>query len=295
VILTGNINKSLADLRLDDAVSKLFDNVSKSEIRRIIDLGGCTVNKVMTRVASKPLQEGDEVTIGLMEKERFIDVKYEKTDLLYEDNNFLALCKAPGINSQRTPYQLKGTVEYAVGMYLKQLGVKEPVRVVHRLDRGTSGVMFFPKNKQAATYISASLKNGEVTKTYFAIVLNVPQKTEWQVDKPIGKLNKFRYGVTNPGRKAITNFKTISSSENGALIQVTPITGRTHQIRVHLAHSGYPIVGDRIYGGAEASRMMLHCYSMSFIDNSGKQIKAIAPPDQLFIDTCSKLNLELTF
>ena len=128
----------------------------------------------MVRVASRELAVGDEIIVGVMEPERFVDVKLAADDLLYEDHNFLALNKAPGINSQRTPYQFKGTVEYAVGQYLRETGSKEPARVIHRLDRGTSGVMFFPKNKQAATWISDQLKNGRVEKVYWAIVTADP-------------------------------------------------------------------------------------------------------------------------
>src|SRR5512137_747916 len=162
MILTARTDKDCAGLRLDDAAKELFPQLSKGEIRRIIDLGGCAVNQVMVRVASRQLRAGDEITLGVMEAERFIDVRYSRADLLYEDRSYLAINKAPGINSQRTPYQFKGTVEYAVGQYLREAGSKEPARVIHRLDRGTSGVMFFPKNKQAATWISDQLKNSLV-------------------------------------------------------------------------------------------------------------------------------------
>ena len=153
MILTGRAGTEQSGLRLDDGAKELFPQLSKGQIRRIIDLGGCAVNQVMVRVASRTLKAGDELALGVMEPERFVEVRYEKRDLLYESNDYLAVNKAAGINSQRTPYQFKGTVEYAVGAYLQELGSKEPARVIHRLDRGTSGVMFFPKNKQAATHV----------------------------------------------------------------------------------------------------------------------------------------------
>jgi len=228
-----------------------------------------------------------------MEPERFVDVRLVKEDLLFEDSNYLALNKSSGINSQRTPYQLKGTVEYAVSLYLKEQGSNEPARVIHRLDRGTSGVMFFPKNKPAATYISSELKESRVEKIYWAIVSDLPEETEWSVDAPIGKLNKFRYGVTLPGKPSVTNFRIISTSGRHALIEARPVTGRTHQIRVHLTHCNLPIVGDTPYGGTPAERMLLHCRSMSFRGRRGETIRAEAPIDATFTAFCLKTGLSL--
>ncbi|NVO01044.1 MAG: RluA family pseudouridine synthase, partial [Geobacteraceae bacterium] len=182
MILTSHIPFEQSGQRLDDAAKAIFPQLSKTQLRRIIDLGGCAVNQVMVRVASREVRQGDEIIIGVMEPERFVDVCLKKEELLFEDRHFLALNKASGINSQRTPYQLKGTAEYAVAMYLKGEGSSEPARVIHRLDRGTSGVMFFPKNKQAATYISDELKNSRVEKVYWAIVSDLPEQETWTVD-----------------------------------------------------------------------------------------------------------------
>ena len=293
MILIARAGEEQASLRLDDGARELFPQLSKGEIRRIIDLGGCAVNQVMVRVASRQLKAGDEIAIGVMEQERFVDVRYSREDLLYEDRSYLAVNKASGINSQRTPYQFKGTAEYAVGQYLKEEGSSEPARVIHRLDRGTSGVMFFPKTKAAATWISDRLKAGEVEKVYWAIVTDLPEEESWTVDAPIGKQSKFRYGVMLPGKPSLTEFRVIASTGEGALIEARPKTGRTHQIRVHLTHGGLPILGDQPYGGAPAERMMLHCRTMSFIDRGEKLIQATAPVDGQFAAACRELGLAL--
>jgi len=293
MILSSFVASDQSGLRLDDAAKALFPQLSKTQIRRIIDLGGCTVNQTMVRVASREIRQRDEIIIGVMEAERFVDVRLVKEELLFEDSNYLAINKASGINSQRTPYQLKGTAEYAVAMYLKEQGSSEPARVIHRLDRGTSGVMFFPKNKPAATHISAELKESRVEKVYWAIVSDLPEETQWTVDAPIGKLNKFRYGVTLPGKPSVTNFRVISTAGKYALIEARPVTGRTHQIRVHLTHCELPIVGDAPYGGAPAKRMLLHCRSMSFRGNKGETIRAEAPLDEIFTDFALETGLLL--
>ncbi|GAB7024991.1 pseudouridine synthase [Geotalea toluenoxydans] len=293
MILKASVSAELAGMRLDDGARQLFPDLSKTQIRRIIDWGGCTISDALVRVASRQLREGDLISLGVMEPERCVEIAYGKEDLLYEDGGYLAINKAAGLNSQRTPYQLKGTVEYAVDCYLKSLGSKEPARVIHRLDRGTSGVMFFPKHKKAATHISFLLKEGTVEKVYWALVADVPEQDQWTVDAPIAKLNKFRYGVALPGREARTAFRVIAAGKGATLIEAHPFTGRTHQIRVHLAHSGLPIIGDATYGGDHAPRMMLHCRTMAFTSREGKEISATAPPDEAFRQVCRDFGIEI--
>ncbi len=293
MILRGFAGPELAGLRLDDGAKALFPQLSKGEIRRIIDWGGCAVNDVMVRVASRTLREGDELIIGVMEAERCVELTYSAAGMLYEDKDYLAVNKAAGLNSQRTPYQLKGTVEYAVDLYLKSQGSNEPARVIHRLDRGTSGVMFFPKQKKAATHISYLLKNGEVEKIYWALVPGRPEEDTWTVEAPIAKLNKFRYGVSLPGREARTEFRVLAAGRGATLVEARPLTGRTHQIRVHLLHTGLPIIGDQPYGGLPAPRMMLHCRAMSFKTRDGREVRAEAPVDAAFAAVCAEYGIEV--
>jgi 23S rRNA pseudouridine1911/1915/1917 synthase len=284
MILVARVTAQQAGMRLDDGAKMIFPQFSKGEIRRVIDWGGCNVSQALVRVASRALKEGDEIALGVMAQERCIELVYARKDMLYEDKDFIAVYKEAGFNSQRTPYQLKGTVEYAVDCYLKAIGLKEPARVVHRLDRGTSGVMFFPKHKQAATLISNLLRDGKVEKTYWALVSGSPEQSEWSVDAPIGRVSKFRYGVALPGRSARTLFRVIGAGAGVTAIEARPLTGRTHQIRVHLSHGGFPIIGDESYGGMPAARMMLHCRSMRFTGTKGRIIEAEAPTDAAFTE-----------
>ncbi len=281
-----------AGLRLDDGLKSLFPHLSKSRIRRIIDWGGCTIGTEKARVASRKLRRGDEITLGIMEEEKCLDLFYTVNDMLHEDENCLAVSKGAGINCQRTPYQLKGTVEYAVETYLKGRGSREPARVVHRLDRGTSGVMIFPKNRRFAAYLSRLLKEGKMEKTYLALVIGIPSSREWEIDAPIAKIASSRYGVAVPGKEARTRFRVLAEGTGAALVEARPLTGRTHQIRVHLAHHGLPIVGDAVYGGAPAHRMMLHCLTMAFPAESGRHLGITAPVDEEFINICGEWGIE---
>ncbi|RNC68025.1 MAG: RluA family pseudouridine synthase [Desulfuromonadales bacterium] len=293
MILTARVGKEQEGMRLDDGAVKLFPQLSKGRVRKIIDWGGCTVGGQMVRVASRSLRPGEEIVLGVMEPEGYRDFAYTRDDLLYEDADYLAVNKAAGINCQRTPYQLKGTAEHAVSCYLRSRGSQEPARVIHRLDRGTSGVMIFPANRRAAAHISAELKEGRVEKVYWALVAGVPPEESWTVDAPMAKIGTSRYGVASPGRDSRTLFRLLARGDGACLVEARPITGRTHQIRVHLAYSGLPIIGDSTYGGEPASRMMLHCRAMAFSRADGRLVSIQAPPDLPFRDACLRNRIDI--
>jgi RluA family pseudouridine synthase len=292
MIMKGLFTIKEAGLRLDEAAAILFPELSRTRIRRIIDMGGCAVNETMSRVASRQVREGDRITLGVMESGRFQDLVFTGKDIIYEDGDLLAIGKPAGFSSQRTPYQLKGTVEHAVGVYMKEKGIGEPVRIVHRLDRGTSGVMLFPKNRATAARLSALLKEGLVEKRYLALVSGKPGSGEWVVDQPIAKIAPARYGVATPGKEARTEFRILRAERGVALVEGRPLTGRTHQVRVHLAFSKLPIVGDSTYGGEKAQRLMLHCRSMAFEGGAGKLIHVSANPGPEFLEVCRAFGLE---
>lgn len=282
MIKRAKIEQNLQGLRLDDALAQLFSGISKTEARRIIDRGGCAVNSSMVRVASRQVKSGEVVEIGVMEAGRFKELILGTEALLYEDDSLIAVNKPAGINTQRTPYQLKGTLEYWVSEYLKKQGSKEPARVIHRLDRGTSGVMVFPKHKRAAAWLSLRFHDAVVKKIYLALVSGKPEEENWIVDAPIGKVGSARYGVMEGGKKAVTAFRMLSYRNDVSLLEAIPRTGRTHQIRVHLEASGLAIIGDSTYGGKPAARMMLHCAELSFQDDTGKELVIKAPLDKEF-------------
>jgi 23S rRNA pseudouridine1911/1915/1917 synthase len=292
VILRATVGRETAGMRLDDGARLLFPHLSKTRLRKIIDWGGCVVAGSMVRVASRILKEGDELIVGVMESERCVERELRPDEILYEDSEYLAVGKEAGLNSQRTPYQLKGTLEYMVGQVFRSRGNSEPVRVVHRLDRGTSGVMIFPTAQRPAAHISALLKEGAVGKIYWAVVRGLPLENVWEIDAPIAKTGSARYGVATPGREARSGFRLLAAGNGAALVEAIPRTGRTHQLRVHLASCGLPIIGDSTYGGGPASRMLLHCRSMSFRAGDGREVRAVAPVDAPFMATCRQYGLE---
>ncbi len=281
-------------MRLDDGARALFPALSKGRIRKAIEWGGCRVGGAVVRVASRPLRAGDVLMIGVPDTdEPFRDYAVGAADVLREDAEYLAVNKPEGVYSQRTPYQLKGTVEFAVGRYLRTHGTAEPVRVVHRLDRGTSGVMFFPKSRSAAAHLSGRLEAGDVEKVYWAVVPAAAGQDAWTVDAPLAAIGKSRFGVRPGGRGARTEFRVLAAGGGAALVEARPLSGRTHQIRVHLAHAGRPVTGDGRYGGAAAPRLLLHCRRMAFDAADGRRVDAKAPVDAAFADACGRLGIAL--
>ena len=293
MILRGVVTSEVAGLRLDEGAAILFPELSRTRLRKIIDWGGCAVAGSMVRVASRLLKEEDEVVLGVMEAERYRERELRPDEILLDDREYLAVCKEAGLNSQRTPYQLKGTLEYLVGQLFRGRGSGEPVRIVHRLDRGTSGVMLFPTGQRPAAHLSALLKEGAVEKRYWALVRGIPESPAWEVDLPIAKVGSARYGVATPGREARSCFKILATGDGAALVEAVPRTGRTHQLRVHLAHAGHPVVGDGTYGGGPAPRLMLHCRAMAFRAADGREIRAVAPVDAAFVATCRQYGVAL--
>lgn len=285
MILNRVIPVELAGHRLDDVLSSLA-SISKGDARRVIDRGGCTVNQAMVRVASRSVKAGDLLTAGLMQAGEFHELVLGPEAIVYQDRELLAVNKPSGVASQRTPYQLKGTLEYWVAEEFSRQGIREPVRVIHRLDRGTSGVMLFPKHRQAAAYLSELFKQGTIQKRYLALVTGTPPAEQWCADGPIGKVGTSRYGVMAEGRAASTLLRCLVTVGDRSLIEAQPLTGRTHQIRVHLAAAGLPIAGDTTYGGAAAPRLLLHCNGLEFVGRDGRPLLLEAAPAADFVTLC---------
>lgn len=280
-----SVTKEMSGQRLDETLAQLAA-ISKGEARRIIDRGGCAVNQAMVRVASRGMKAEDQLTVGFMEQGRFKELLLPPEAIVYQDRDLLAVTKPSGVASQRTPYQLKGTLEYWVAEEFARQGIKEPVRVVHRLDRGTSGLMLFPKHRQAAAWLSELFKQGEIQKRYLALVTGEPAEQRWSADGPIGKLGSARWGIMPEGRAALTDFRLLVAADGLALVEAFPRTGRTHQIRVHLPAAGLPIVGDTTYGGLVSERLMLHCVGLRFVGRHGQACNLEALPDSSFIARC---------
>lgn len=238
-----------------------------------------------------------------------------EVEIIYEDEDFLAINKPAGMlvysTSDKEPAVAKATadeqaanksstvVSWLLKRYpaIKTVGDDPKTRpgIVHRLDRDTSGVMIIAKNQEYFCYLKSLFKNREIKKVYLALVWGLVKSGKGVIEKPIGiKSGTLKRSVHSEkmAKAAITEFRTLKYLDKKAtLLQVFPVTGRTHQIRVHLASIGHPVVGDRLYGSKKlesgafqlgaACRLMLHAYSLEFSTKDGKRIKIESdlPPD----------------
>jgi len=230
----------------------------------------------------------------------------DEPKIVYEDKNFLGVYKPSGLlvhpinaNRERNAANWEQTLaDWLIKKYpeIKSVGDDPGTRpgIVHRLDRETSGIMLIPRNQEYFDYFKNLFKTRQIKKTYFALTAGKFKDGEGVIDKPIGiKSGSVKRSVHSEKMKknAVTRYKVKKTSGAGedcvSLVEVFPETGRTHQIRVHLASIGHPVLGDKLYGGKKgkqgASRLMLHAHSIEFSLPSGSRMKLEVEPDASFL------------
>lgn len=222
------------------------------------------VNGSESRVVDK-VKTDDNIEIFLPEKTEPPILWETDLDVIYEDEDLLIINKPSGVSVHPTRNHPNGTLCNAVAAYLKNNGNENFVaRAVGRLDKVTSGVMVFAKN----AFVASKL-NGNLDKTYFALAEGVLEG-EGTINAPIYRpdINKTIRAVGEQGDEAITHWKALNCSDNKTLLEIKTVTGRTHQIRVHMAHIGHVLVGDEMYGAKATDnikRAALHCYEAKII------------------------------
>ena len=238
---------------------------------------------------SKKVRKLNRVLIKEKDKETGIKPMEIPIKVAYEDKNFLLIDKDPYIIVHPTQKKVDKTLANGVVNYfLKTTGKIMVPRFFNRLDMNTSGLIIVAKNSYAQSFLQ---EKGTVNKFYKAIVKGIVEKDEFLIDRPIGKvgdeLRRRELTVEEGGQEAQTKIKVVKrfEEENLTLIEAELLTGRTHQIRAHMALEGYPLLGDELYGGEDkrAKRQMLHSYKTEFTDvETGKMITVeIDLPDDM--------------
>jgi len=234
---------------------------SKGTVVKLKENKGIFVNGESVTVR-KELKENDVLTVRLTEEksENIIPVEM-KLDIIYEDEDILAISKPSGMATHPSLNHYTDTLANGIMYYFKDNDFT--FRAVNRLDLETSGIVLIAKNRNSAHKLSQQLKEGSIKKVYFALVVSEIIPPKGIIDKPIARKyeSMILRHVSDDGKRALTEYETVS----GCLLRVEPKTGRTHQIRVHLSFMGCPIVGDPLYGTKkESERLMLHCGEMTF-------------------------------
>ena len=268
-------------VRLDIYLSTKFDTtISRSLWQKYIKAGYVSVNNKVVTTPKFEVDETDEIALNLPEKEQ-ADVDLP---ILYEDDDVIVVNKPSGL------------LTHAKGGLSDEPTVAEIIRpktsfatdtdrpgIVHRLDRDTSGLLIIAKNPESAAHLQRQFAERTAKKTYVAITDGKPKLNAARIDLPIGRNpsapSTFR--IDPNGKPAQTTYHVLAENDTQSLVKLKPTTGRTHQLRVHLAHLNAPILGDRVYGKSSDCRMMLHAQKLEITLPSGeRKIFEAAVPDE---------------
>lgn len=281
------------NIRLDVFVAQNSKDLSRTMIQKLIEEGQIQVNGQNKKISYK-VQEGDNITINIPEvKEIGLKAQNIPVEVVYEDNDIIVVNKPKGMVVHPANGNLDGTLVNAIMAKCKESlsGIGGELRpgIVHRLDKDTSGLLIVAKNDKAHIQMSEAIKNREVKKIYIALVRGIVQEDEATINMPIGRSTKDRkkMAVTKNGKEAVTHFKVLKRYPRYTLLEIKIDTGRTHQIRVHMAEIGHPVVGDMVYSNGKnefgIEGQMLHAKSLEFKHPiTGKQMHLEAELPQYF-------------
>lgn len=284
-------------MRLDAYLANQFTDLSRSQLQQYIKSGYVTVNGEVANRPSSNVDGDDEVVFNRPHNKDFsTDIAaFRNKCVIYEDDNVVVINKPAGML-----VHAKGGIvsEFTVADFVRNCFNKAELAeqsnnnrlgIVHRLDRATSGVMICAKNLHTASMLSRQFAERKAYKVYLAVVSRVPCDAKARIDLPIARnLNRpSTFKVDGKGKSAVTDYVVRRINGDGtALIELHPMTGRTHQLRVHLAYIGCPIVGDPIYGlGKFSDRLMLHAWQLEITIpgiSGGQRRTFIADPPQEF-------------
>ncbi|MEK7777670.1 MAG: RluA family pseudouridine synthase [Chloroflexota bacterium] len=257
--------------RLDSYLAQLLGDLSRSHIQRLIREGHVLVNGQTARPSTR-LALGDQVQLHLPDApSQELVPEAMPLSIVYQDDQVVVVDKPAGLTVHPGPGHSQGTLVNALLAHypdLKEVG--DPMRpgLVHRLDADTSGLMVVARTPLAYESLSRQMRNRTVTKVYLALVRGHPKPQEGVIEAPIARhpRDRQRMGIVAEGRQATTHYLTIKLFNGFALLEVRPHTGRTHQIRVHMAALGHPVAGDAKYGGRVPflRRQFLHACRLGF-------------------------------
>lgn len=276
---------SATPLRLDRALRVQFPSWGRQAIQKLITTRQVTVNSRNVWLASWEVQKGDQITIS--EPPEALPQGADRFDdrwLIADTGEIIAVNKPPGLLSEPT--------RWGQGANLRDLAIERFGKLIlfHRLDRDTSGVVLLTRPGAINKILDEAFKTHSVQKEYVALV-HTPNRLARQgiIDARLNTHPQRRdkiVVVEKGGQRAVTRYEVENSVKGRQRVHLWPQTGRTHQLRVHLAHLGAPILGDRLYGDADsANRLMLHAYQITLpVDSQGSQMTFIAPWPKEFVE-----------
>jgi 23S rRNA pseudouridine1911/1915/1917 synthase len=263
--------------RLDKYLRSSLPDFSRSRLQNLIKNGNVQVNGEIIFKTGYSLERGMEVEIQIPPPEKSeLEPEPIPLEIIFENDDILLVNKPAGMVVHPSAGHATGTLVHAALAYTPKVkgvgGVKRP-GVVHRLDKDTSGLILLAKNDRAHQWLQNQFKDRQVKKIYLALVDGKPPTPKGRIEAAIGRDTSHRkkMAVTPPrkGREAISIYKTVRNFDQHSLLEINPLTGRTHQIRVHLAFIGCPVAGDTLYGRRHSTiplkRHFLHAFRLAFV------------------------------
>lgn len=291
-------------IRIDRYLAKQKPELSRSMIQKLIEDHAVLVNQKPVRT-SYQIRKQDQITIQIPEvKESNMKAQDIPIDIIYEDQDILVVNKPKGMVVHPANGNPDGTLVNAIMAKCKDglSGIGGELRpgIVHRLDKDTSGLLIVAKNDQAHIKMSEQIKNREVKKIYIALVKGIVKENEATIQMPIGRSpqDRKKMAVRKDGKEAVTHFKVLKRYLHNTLLELKIDTGRTHQIRVHMAQIGHPVVGDMVYSKGKnefgVEGQMLHAKRLEFMHPiTGKKLILEAPLPKYFEEILQKLDKEM--
>jgi 23S rRNA pseudouridine1911/1915/1917 synthase len=283
-IRTTQFYSHVSDVRLDKYLTVVLPQFSRAYSQGLIRQGHVLING-QTAKASQRLRENDRITVELPPLPGHPLAEPIPLTVIYQDQDILVIDKPAGLTVHPAPGHPCHTLVNAILALCPDLNASGDVTrpgIVHRLDKDTSGLIVIAKNDFAREYLAAQFKSRTVTKRYLVLVKGRLSPEQGIIEAPIGRdpHHRKRMAIVEAGRQATTQYRVREYLDGYTLVDVTPLTGRTHQIRVHLSAIGYPVVGDPIYGikSAHLDRQFIHAYNLGLRLPSTRQYQEFASP-----------------
>lgn len=289
--------------RLDLFVSENEVDMSRSFVQGIIEKQQVKVNGQI-RKSNYKLRVGDQVRVELAEPvELQVEAEDIPLDIIYEDSDVIVINKPQDMVVHPAPGNYTGTLVNGLLYHCKDLsGINGVIRpgIVHRIDKDTSGVLVVAKNDKSHNSLAMQLKDHSMKRTYYAIVEGIVKEEEGTVRTNIGRhpVERIKMAVVKDGKEAITNYKVLERFKSNTLVECRLETGRTHQIRVHMAHLHHPLIGDQVYGYKKQKFKLqgqaLHAKNLGFIHpTTGEYMEFDSQLPEYFQDILDKLRKEV--
>lgn len=266
-------------------------SLSRRKARELLGSGAVAINGRIVRIASRPIEAGD--VVDMLEADPTLTVRLPPTPavtVLYEDDDLLVADKPAGVLSQPAEGRAEGELAFDEQVLLdlaRRTGRRPFLRLIHRIDRTTSGLLLFARSPAALAPLAECWAAGSVERVYVARVEGRPEWEETTIDAPIARASDgaWRFEISPRGKAATTRARVLERDPETCLVECRLVTGRTHQVRVHLAHAGFPVAGDRLYGARDprAKRPLLHAAELALPHpRTGTRLHVVSPlPEDL--------------